>query len=39
MSSNCRALANQFDYDRIAAETEAILQAIADGASIPEFGR
>ena len=39
MSSNCRALANQFDYDRIAVETEAMLQAIADGASIPEFGR
>ena len=39
MSSNCRALAEQFDYDRIAVETEAILQAVSDGAAIPEFGR
>lgn len=39
MGNNCRALANQFDYDRIAVETEAILQAVSDGASIPEFGR
>ena len=39
MSSNCRDLAKQFDYDRIAVETEAILQAVADGAAIPEFDR
>ena len=39
MSSNCRALAEQFDYDRIALETEAILKAVSDGAAIPEFGR
>ena len=35
MSSNCRALAKQFDYDRIADETEATLRAVADRASIP----
>ena len=39
MSGNCRELAKQFDYDRIALETEAILRAVSDGAAIPEFGR
>ena len=39
MSSNCRELAKQFDYDRIALETEAILKAVSYGAAIPEFGR
>lgn len=37
-SGNCLAIARQFDYDRIAVETEAILQAVSDGVSIPEFG-
>ena len=36
---NCRKLAEKFDYDRIAVETEAILTALADGAPIPEFDR
>ena len=36
---NCRDLAERFDYDRIAGETEAILQAVVDGAAIPEFDR
>ena len=35
----CRDLAERFDYDRIAVETEAILQAVVDGAAIPEFDR
>ena len=35
---NCRKLAERFDYDRIAVETDAILQAVADGAEIPDFG-
>lgn len=38
MSSNCRALAKKFDYDRIAVETEGMLQAVSDGTSIAEFG-
>ena len=37
LKSNCRELANHFDYDHIAVETEAILQAVADGAAIPKF--
>ena len=37
MSSNSRDLAQEFDYDRIAVETEAILQAVAEGAAIPDF--
>ena len=36
---NCRKLAERFDYHRIALETEAILQAVADGDAIPEFDR
>ena len=36
---NCRDLAERFDYDRIAGETEAILQAVVDGAAILEFDR
>ena len=39
MGSNCRELAKQFDYDCIADETEAILRAVADRASIPGFNR
>ena len=39
MSSNCRDLSRQFDYERIAFETESILQAVADGVAIPEFDR
>ena len=34
---NCRNLAERFDYDRIAVKTEAILQAVADGAAMPKF--
>ena len=36
---NCLHIAKRFDYSRIAEETEAILQAVSDGASVPEFGR
>lgn len=36
---NCRNLAERFDYERITAETETILQAVADGAAIPNFDR
>ena len=36
---NCRHLAERFNYDRIAVENEAILQAVSDGASIPNFDR
>ena len=39
MGSNCRDLAEQFDYNRIALETEAILQAVSEGAAIPDFDR
>ena len=36
---NCRDLAERFDYDRIAGHTEAILQAVVDGAAIPDFDK
>ena len=39
IGENCRSLAERYDYDRVAVENEAILQAVADGAAIPKFDR
>ena len=36
VGKNCRDLAERFDYNRVAAETEAVLNAVADGAAVPQ---
>ena len=36
IGKTCRDLAERFDYNRVAAETEAVLNAVAHGAAIPQ---